>query len=195
MKYVKKITDLPCFDLESTLKSLYSKNRLDLSQNKQICLNSTKPDSDDVLEGTGSLVKDWSRAEMIIDSDGNDKFVVPERKVKLKETDFKFLCTQFQNTEFEILYNLLNEKYTLGRVRLMILKPHSCLSWHYDFSHRLHYPIKTQKGCFMNINGEVIEMKRYNWYLADTTVEHTAVNASNEDRIHLVATIENFNEM
>jgi len=39
------------------------------------------------------------------------------------------------------------------------------------------------------IDDEVMHMKQDNWYWANTTIPHTAFNASDTDRIHLVATM------
>lgn len=189
MEYQQKINSLPNFDLQAVISKLLNSGVIHWPGNRQICLNATQKNSDNFLEGTGSLYYDWDKKVLNKDKDGNDTIFVPERESKLEESDFQHLCTQFQRTEFETIYNLLEERYVLGRVRLMLLKPKTCLSWHTDTSKRLHYPIKTQKGCFMNVNGELNEMLQDNWYLIDTTVEHTAVNASKEDRIHLVACI------
>lgn len=64
-----------------------------------------------------------------------------------------------------------------------------CMSWHTDSSPRLHFPIKTQSSCFMIIEDEVKHITQSEWWMADTTKHHTALNASNEERIHLVAAI------
>lgn len=189
MNYFESVSDLPCLDLQPVLYSLISDNLLHWPSCRQICINSTIENSDNFLEGTGSLYYDWDKKVVSKDKNGNEKLVIPEREIKLDENDFKYLCTQFRGTVFETVYNSLQEKYKIGRVRLMLMKPKTCLSWHVDSSKRLHYPIKTQKGCFMNINGETKEMPQYKWCLADTTVEHTAFNASKEDRIHLVVSV------
>ena len=41
----------------------------------------------------------------------------------------------------------------------------------------------------MVIEDEVLHMPADTWWYADTTLKHTAMNASNEYRIHLVAAI------
>ena len=189
MKYFHKVLDIPCLDLEKTLNNLLIDNLIKWPASRQICLNSTYENSYDYEEGAGSLDYDWDKKYAIKDESGNEKIIVPERKFKPKEKDFIYLCNQFKGTNIQEIYDILKTKYILGRVRFMLIKPKTCLSWHIDHSDRLHYPIKTQKGCFMNIDGEVKEMPRYEWYLTKTTNEHTAVNASKEDRIHLVACI------
>ena len=90
---------------------------------------------------------------------------------------------------FEDLYNVLRKNYNVGRVRLMKSPPKTCLSWHVDDTKRIHYPIVTQEGCFMLIEDEVKHLTQHTWWLTNTLVKHTALNASLEDRIHLVATL------
>ena len=94
-----------------------------------------------------------------------------------------------KNTLFEEVYNAICKKYVVGRIRIMRSKSKTCLSWHTDSNPRLHYPIKTQTGCFMVIEDEVMHMPQHTWWMTDTVKYHTAMNASKEDRIHLVTTI------
>jgi len=187
--YFTKINFLPCLDLQTELDNLIASNRVYWVNNEQICLNSTRINSEDFSEGAGSLTYDWSKKTTIIKENGKEDIYVPKRDTLLAEKDFKFLCSAFKDTLFEIIYMELQEHFELGRVRLMKSKPKSCLSWHYDFEKRLHYPIKTQEGCLMIINDEVKHLPRYEWFLTDTTTKHTAVNASKEERIHLVACV------
>jgi Aspartyl/Asparaginyl beta-hydroxylase len=76
----------------------------------------------------------------------------------------------------------------VGRARLMRMKPKSCLTYHRDDSSvRLHIPIVTNEGCFFINNDIVGKMHKPGVvYLFDVASKHTAVNASREDRIHLV---------
>ena len=73
------------------------------------------------------------------------------------------------------------------RTRIMRLRPYQCYSYHIDPSPRIHIPLITNENCFMIIDDMLY---RYpadgNYYLADTTKIHTFVNASLEDRIHIV---------
>lgn len=76
----------------------------------------------------------------------------------------------------------------IGRARLMRMKPKTCLTYHKDDSSmRLHIPIVTNEGCFF-INNEIVGKMHDTGrlYLYDVKSKHTAVNASREDRIHLV---------
>lgn len=188
MSNFKVIDDLPVYDLQSEMNKLLLSNSIEW-YNNQICLNTTVDDLYNTSLGCGSLVYDWANSEIVKDNAGNEKIILKEYSKKLTESDFTELCLQFKHTLFEEVYNLLNTRFKLGRVRLMKSKPKSCLSWHVDNSVRLHFPIKTQNGCFMIIEDEVKHLKSNSWHLTNTICYHTAVNASMEDRIHLVVAV------
>lgn len=188
MKHFTEL-NLPTFDtLLVELNKLLSSNTLYWGINNQICLNTIPSDTGNFELGTGSLILNWENSK----KDFNNKIKtvsVTEKKDILHETDFIILCDQFKGTIFETIYNMLSEKYILGRVRLMKLDPKTCLSWHVDETPRLHYPILTQEGCFLVIEDEVMHLSSHKWYMADTTKKHTAFNGTKNSRIHLVATI------
>lgn len=187
--YFSRITGLPEPDLLSPLNEMLSNGTISWSKDKQICLNSP-PQKDDFHLGCGSLVYDWNNAETIIDEKtGAERIHVPEYETPLKETDFTELCSVFQGTAFEEIYRELVKRYHVGRVRLMKSLPKTCLSWHVDQTPRIHYPVKTQTGCLMVIEDEVKYMPQNTWWETNTVYEHTALNASKEDRIHLVTCV------
>lgn len=189
MNLFKKIETLPIFDLYTEINYLIKNKEIYWSKDNQICLNTIKSQPENFLLGSGSLEYDWDNAKEIVDEYGNSSIFVPKYQVKYKEQDFSILCTQFKGTLFEKVYIELSKQYKLGRVRLMKSKPKTCLSWHRDSSPRIHYPIKTQEGCLMIIENEVIHMPLNTWWLTDTLKNHTALNSSKEERIHLVAVI------
>jgi hypothetical protein len=184
-----ELNDLPAYDLLTDLNFLYQNKKISWPKSNQICINTIASEPTNYLKGTGSLTHDWNNAVETIDESGNNKLIVPLHENLLHEEDFTVLCKQFENTAFEKIYKLLSQKYKLGRVRLMKSIPKSCLSWHTDSSPRIHYPIKTQEGCFMVIEDEVKHLESTKWYWTNTIKTHTAFNASKEDRIHLVAVI------
>jgi|TARA_R110000868_G_scaffold410768_1_gene700180 hypothetical protein len=189
MNNFKNLDNLPIYDLYSELNKLIENKTIEWTKENQICINTTEQNPDNYLLGTGSLVLDWNNSKTITDEYGNESFEIPEYKVKYTEQDFSILCSQFKNTLFEDVYTQLCNKYKLGRVRLMKSKSKTCLSWHRDDSTRIHYPVKTQDGCFMVIENEIKYLELNNWYWTNTVLLHTAFNASKEDRIHLVAVI------
>ena len=114
---------------------------------------------------------------------------VPRLQNPRQESDFNTLCSVFKDTLFEDVYKNLDRKYNIGRIRLMKMKPKTCLSWLIDLCARVHFPIKTQDGCIMVIENEVMHMAAGTWWYTNTHNKHTAVNASNQDRIHLVCSV------
>lgn len=188
MKNFRKV-DLPYFDIATELKAMIMDEKLSWDSMDQICLNTTA-DGDDTFEyGTGSLTKDWNNVERVQNEDGSISQSVPFRNPILNERDFTQLVSVFKNTVFEEIYNTIQDNFTTGRVRLMQSHPQFCMSWHDDASPRLHYPVKTQEGCLMVIGDEVMHLPQDEWWVTDTTNYHTALNSSNESRIHLVAAI------
>ena len=155
----------------------------------QICLNTIISHPDDHLYGCGSLKYDWSNKTITELDNGETRMHVPERDYQPSESEFTQFNPKFNGTVFEEIYYTLQKYYTLGRVRLMQSKPKTCLTWHNDNSKRIHLPIKTNAGCQMVIENQVQHMPAGTWWLTDTTVSHTAFNASKESRIHLVAVV------
>jgi len=190
MKYFLQLNDLPVYDLHSELNKLFANGLINWpAEHSQICLNTVTENSDNYALGAGSLLYDWQNAIEEIDEYGGKKIVVPKLENPYNEDDFKFLCNQFKGTLFEDVYCALNKKYNLGRVRLMRSNTKTCLTWHSDDQPRVHYPIKTQDGCMMIIDDEVMHLPENTWWWTNTLINHTAVNASMEYRVHLVATI------
>lgn len=189
MSNFNEITDLPILDLNSELNTLLLNQTLTWTGENQFSLNTVPDRPADYILGTGSLTHDWGNAKEVIDEYGNSTTVVSLFEKPYKESDFTVVCDQFKNTLFEEVYNAICKKYIVGRIRIMRSKSKTCLSWHTDSHPRLHYPIKTQFGCFMLIEDEVMHMPQHSWWITDTIKYHTAINASKEDRIHLVTTI------
>jgi hypothetical protein len=182
-----EIESLPVHNLYTELLRLLTEKKIWWHKDKedQICLNATEANPDNCLTGRGSLFLDWDNSV----EDDNGNLIVSKRPVILKEEDFKVLCTGFKDSLFEDVYNKITEKYIVGRIRIMNCKPKTCLSWHNDETPRLHYPMKTQDGCFMVIENESKHLKQNQWYWTNTTVPHTVFNGSTESRMHLVVTI------
>lgn len=177
--------NLPILPLDDQLTDMLKKNLISWGIHNQICINSTPSKTDDIFHGVASLEYDWNNKRK--KEDGS--LEVPKRDVPLQEKDFTELCNVFRKTYFEDVYNAMKEKFTIGRVRIMRSKPKTCLTWHTDPSTRLHFPIKTQEGCYMVIQDEIKHLTQNEWWMTDTTMPHTAFNGSKESRIHLVAVI------
>ena len=98
---------------------------------------------------------------------------------------------EFDTPIFDMPYiNSIIKDLKMYRTRVMNMKPKSCYTIHRDWTKRIHIPVITNEHCFLIVNNEI---KHYpadgNHYLVDTTQLHTAVNASKENRIHIVGVV------
>jgi len=75
----------------------------------------------------------------------------------------------------------------MTRTRVMKMQSKTCYSYHRDMTQRIHIPLVTNPNCFFVIDDEVVRLPADgNHYFIDTTKRHTFVNASWEERIHIV---------
>jgi hypothetical protein len=136
---------------------------------------STLSDIEGITYGSGSLVKDGK----IFDNDRSwDSYI-----------------TSLGNSyTIEVLKEI--EKYVgyvysarVGRARYMSLRQKSCLTYHIDQDNvmRIHIPIITNSNCFF-VNEDTVGRMEIpgKAYIFNSSVKHTAVNASRESRVHLV---------
>lgn len=178
-----KIYDRPWMMIEPALK----RNGVEFGDYNQICLNTIPGHDTDYRLGIGSLVKEWDNNVV---SENGYITSIAEKENQLKEEQFTVLCEQFKGTIIQSIYNELTSKYKVGRVRLMRLKPKTCLTWHEDTSDRIHYPVQTFKGCRMVIEDEVAMLDSDHWWYVKTKGnKHTVFNGSLDDRIHIVASV------
>jgi hypothetical protein len=156
--------------------------------NNQICLNSTIENQNDIKLGTGTMPLDWSGFQP---SGTEDLYLQKRRYIDSvhteKEKQFTEFNDSFKGTPLEEIYNFIKSKFNVGRVRLMKITPGHVMSWHFDSTRRLHYPIKTSAGAIMVIENEARHLPSNTWWITSTEKYHTAFNSSKEDRIHLVA--------
>lgn len=186
--FVRKL-NLDTFGIENEWQKILHNSGIE--KFKQICINTAQPNSDDYTQGTGSLVYDWDNHKKYLDENNHTNLYVPKKKEILNEDDFKFLCTRFENTAFDKLFSYFRLNFHVGRIRLMKLSPKTCLTWHKDDSIRIHLPLKTNSSNFIIIENTVNHLELNQWYKVDTAQFHTAMNASYEDRIHLVVNVLN----
>jgi hypothetical protein len=112
------------------------------------------------------------------------------RDIKIDETKYTELVSDFQNTYFEEVYNTLRKKFKLGRVRILLKEPRSTLSWHRDPEPRLHIPIVTNLGCRMVIENISKHMPADGTVtITNNTKYHNFFNGGEQERIHLVACV------
>lgn len=104
-----------------------------------------------------------------------------------QELLFTNLNPFFKDTIFEELIN----RYQLKRTRLMWLNPMSCYSMHRDTTPRLHIPLITNPNCYFVFKEGIIQHMPANAVFKVNTLEpHTAMNCSDERRLHFIGALE-----
>tara|TARA_A100001201_G_C4090351_1_gene201849 strand:- start:1135 stop:1722 length:588 start_codon:yes stop_codon:yes gene_type:complete len=174
LKYFKKATFKTFSNLYVELENLIETKKVNWSSFDQISIN-TVPGIDEDEFGCGSLVK--------LNKDTG------EWETPYNEEDFTHIRKCFKGTQFEEVYNELKKHCKVGRVRLMKMVPDRVLPWHFDYNDRYHYPIKTQIGCNLMIENECLNIPQDEWWWTQTTKWHSAMNGSNDFRVHIVAII------
>jgi hypothetical protein len=167
-------------DLEIILKNR-SFNSLGITHFGAIPLNQI-PNDKNSIKGHNVRGKYWT----IADETGKEV----SRDMDIDESKYTQLIPEFQNTYFKEVYEILSNKFKLGRVRLLLKEPRSTLSWHKDPEPRLHIPIITNLGCSMVIenvakhlpaNGRVT--------ITNNKKYHNFFNGGEQARVHLVACV------
>ena len=121
----------------------------------------TVPDCDDPYYGTGAL-----------------------NQFSTKHAEHHFVEPMFPGMEYT---NSILEEHNLYRTRLLRLKPQRNYTYHHDPTKRWHLPLISNYECFFIIDDEVHKFPADGrCHIIDTTKEHTAINASKHDRIHIV---------
>ena len=123
--------------------------------------------------------------------DSSGKEVVRDKQIN--EEAYTEFVKEFENTYFKKVYNILSKKFKLGRVRILLKKPRSTLSWHRDPEPRLHIPIITNPGSIMVIEDVAKHLPADgSVWITNNTKYHNAFNGGEESRIHLVACVLNY---
>jgi hypothetical protein len=79
------------------------------------------------------------------------------------------------------------EHFKLHRTRLMIQEPRSVLTYHKDWTQRIHLPIDTHEDCMMLLRDKAYHLEEGKIYFTNTTKRHTAFNCHNFiRRLHIV---------
>ena len=109
-----------------------------------------------------------------------------------EESKYTELHDRFKGTYIEDVNNKLSEKYNIGRLRLILKEPRTCLTWHRDPDTRVHVPVFSDTGNFMIVDKQIKHLKADgSAYFTNTTKYHSVFNGSNRNRIHIVGVILN----
>ena len=102
-----------------------------------------------------------------------------------KEKDFNLFAYDLPYT------NSIISELKMYRTRVMNMKPKSCYSYHQDPTPRMHIPLITNEKCFFVLDDKVVRLPADGQsYFVDTRKMHTFVNASFENRIHIVGCVD-----
>ena len=124
------------------------------------------------------------------DSSGIEKV----RSKKINESAYTEFVKDLENTYFKEVYDTLAKRFKLGRVRILLKEPRSTLSWHRDPEPRLHIPIITNLGCRMVIEdvSKHLPANGSAW-ITNNRKYHNFFNGGEENRVHLVACLTDYN--
>ena len=115
------------------------------------------------------------------------------RDEMINESAYSEFIDDYKDTYFKEVYDTLCTKYQIGRIRLLWKLPRTTLSWHRDPEPRIHIPIVTNYGARMCVDDVVHHMPADGKvWVTDNTQYHNAFNGGEQDRVHLVATVLNF---
>ena len=140
------------------------------------------PNDENSIEGNNIRGKYWT----IADNTGKEV----SRDIDIDESKYTQLLPEFEKTYFKEVYEMLEKRFKLGRVRLLLKEPRSTLSWHKDPECRLHVPIITNKGCSMVIENVAKHLPADGKvWITNNTKYHNFFNGGEQARIHLVACV------
>ena len=144
------------------------------------------PGDPDSVKGNKARGVYWTKP----DSSGQEV----SRDVKIDESQYTEFIKEFEHTYFKDVFDELRKHYKLGRVRLLLKEPRSTLSWHRDPEPRLHIPIHTNPGCLMVIDKAAQHMPADGGvWITNNVKYHNAFNGGEENRVHLVACVLDYN--
>ena len=170
--------------LKSDLKKILTKkkfNTLDINHFGAIPLNEIPGDKKST-EGHNIRGTYWT----LPDETGKEEI----RDMPIDETKYTQLVSDFNDTYFEEVYNILKKNFKIGRVRILLKKPRSTLSWHRDPEPRLHIPIITNPGCRMVIENIAKHLPADGSLTITNNLKyHNFFNGGEQNRIHLVACV------
>jgi hypothetical protein len=167
-------------DLEKVLKKKKF-NTLDINHFGAIPLNEIPGDKKST-EGHNIRGTYWT----LPDETGNEEI----RDMPIDETKYTQLVSDFNDTYFEEVYNILKKNFKIGRVRILLKEPRSTLSWHRDPEPRLHIPIITNLGCRMVIENIAKHLPADGSLTITNNLKyHNFFNGGEQNRIHLVACV------
>ena len=143
------------------------------------------PGDPDSIKGNKARGVFWTKP------DQTGKEVVRDQMID--EASYSEFINDYKDTYFKEVVETLQKNYKIGRVRILLKKPRSTLSWHRDPEPRLHIPIITNPGSIMVIDNVAKHMPADgSVWITNNRKYHNAFNGGEENRVHLVACVLNY---
>ncbi|WP_075520533.1 aspartyl/asparaginyl beta-hydroxylase domain-containing protein [Candidatus Pelagibacter communis] len=143
------------------------------------------PGDPDSIKGNKARGVFWTKP------DQTGKEVIRDQMID--EAAYSEFVSDYKDTYFKEVVDTLQKNYKIGRVRILLKKPRSTLSWHRDPEPRLHIPIITNPGSIMVIDNIAKHLPADgSVWITNNRKYHNAFNGGEEDRIHLVACVLNY---
>tara|TARA_B100002052_G_C15685418_1_gene508175 strand:- start:36 stop:626 length:591 start_codon:yes stop_codon:yes gene_type:complete len=143
------------------------------------------PGDPDSIKGNKARGVFWTKP------DQTGKEVIRDQMID--EAAYSEFISDYKDTYFKEVVDTLQKNYKIGRVRILLKKPRSTLSWHRDPEPRLHIPIITNPGSIMVIDNIAKHLPADgSVWITNNRKYHNAFNGGEEDRIHLVACVLNY---
>ena len=170
--------------LEEVLSIKNYDNANGISNFAAICLNQIPGDSSST-QGNNSRGIFWTKPDRAGKEVSRDK--------PIDESLYTEFVKDFEHTYFKEVYDILSSKFKLGRIRILLKKPRTTLSWHRDPEPRLHIPIITNPGCLQVIENVAKHLPADgSVWITNNTKYHNAFNGGEENRVHLVACLTDY---
>ena len=134
--------------------------------NNQIILQGLEKGKDEWSVGTGAI----------------------EELAEQDEKKYQYINPSIENSEISKII----KKYQGFRARIMIMNSRKCYSIHKDPTPRIHIPLITNDQCWMiwPFDSHCVRLMPGFVYYTDTTKNHTFINGSLVDRIHIVICVD-----
>lgn len=142
----------------------------------------------EVLDIVSTRLTDSNQISLQASADTIDDWYCSAGSIfKLKNTNEKEYNILQPSLKGSLLEQII-DRYGGYRTRIMVSRPRSCYSVHFDESFRIHIPIVTTQQSWMvwPFFSFCSNLEQGNVYWTDTKKNHTVFNGSMEDRIHLV---------
>ena len=140
------------------------------------------PGDPDSIKGNKARGVFWTKP------DQTGKEVIRDQMID--EAAYSEFISDYKDTYFKEVVDTLQKNYKIGRVRILLKKPRSTLSWHRDPEPRLHIPIITNPGSIMVIDNIAKHLPADgSVWITNNRKYHNAFNGGEENRVHLVACV------